>query len=114
MWYERVHTFTGQCFTELGTALLGQDKLGDETRAVLHRFLDIYLLNTGPADAQQVGTANNDLGIFHENRGEFVQARRFYKEALWIYTKIHGPEHLNTVIAKTNLLRVKALISVPI
>ena len=115
VWYERVHgvdhTLTGQCLHELGTALVGQNKLGDETRAVLHRTLDIFLLNLGP-DAQRVGVANNNFGIFYEKRGEFVQARRFFKEALRISTKVHGPEHPNTVIAKTNFLRVKALISV--
>ena len=87
---------------------MNQDKLDDETRAVLQRVLDIYILNLGP-DAENVGKANNDLGIFHEKRGEFVQAKRFFKEALRIYTKVHGPEHLNTVTAKKNLLIVSAI-----
>ena len=117
VWYERVHgvdhTLTGQCLDQLGIALMGQNKLGDETKAVLHRALDIFLLNLGP-DAQLVGAANESLGVFYEMRGEIVQARRFFKEALRIYTKVLGPEHPNTVNVKTNLLRVKAVISAPI
>ena len=96
MWYERVHgvdhNFTGQCLHELGIALVGQNKLGDETRAVLHRSLDIFILNLGP-DAQQVGVVNKSLGVFHYmyNRGEYVHAKPFFKETLRIYTKVHGP-----------------------
>ena len=110
VWYERVyglnHTMTGECVQQLGGALLGQDKLGDETRAVLQRSLDIFLLNLGP-DAEDVGISNNILGVFHGLRGEYVQAKRFHKEALRIFTKVHGPaEHPNTVKTKECLLRV--------
>ena len=107
VWYERVygvnHTKTGACVTELGLALLDQNKLDDETRAVLQRVLDINVLNQGP-NAESVGIANDNLGIFHEKRGEYVQAKRFYKEALRIYTKVYGPEHPETVQVKENLL----------
>ena len=59
----------------------------------------------GP-DAENVGIANYRLGLFHKKKGEYVQAKRFYKEALRIYTKVLGPEHPDTVQAKANLLRV--------
>ena len=93
---------------EFGRALLNQDKLDDETRAVLQRSLDIHVLNLGP-DAENVGAANNNLGFFHGKIGEFVQAKRFYKEALRIYTKVLGPEHPATVGVKGNLLSVSAI-----
>ena len=109
MWFERVrgvnHNRTAECVSELGAALLNQNKLGDETRAVLQRALDIHLLNMGP-DAENVGAANNNLGIFHKKRGEYVQAKPFYKEALRIYTKVNGPEHPDTIIVKESLLLV--------
>ena len=58
---------------------MGKKKFGDETRAVLHRALDIVLLNLGP-DAENVGAANNHLGGFNTMSGEFVQARRFFNQ----------------------------------
>ena len=109
VWYERVygvnHTRTGECVSHLGEALFDQDKLGDETRAVFQRVLDIHLLNHGP-DTENVGDANINLGIFHYRIGEYVQAKRFCKEALRIFTKVYGPEHPVTVIVKECLLQV--------
>ena len=106
VWYERVHgvdhTLTGQCLGQLGIALMGQNKLGDETRAVLQRALEINILNLGP-DAEIVGVSNNNLGFFHYKRGEYVQAKRYFKEALRICTKVHGPEHPETVKVRENL-----------
>ena len=103
VWYERVYgvndTRTGRCVSELGIALLRQDKLGDETRAVLQRSFDIRLLNLGP-DAENVGIANENLGRFHYKIGEYVQTKRFWKETLRIYTKVLGPEHPKTVELK--------------
>ena len=109
VWYERVygvnHNRTGGCVSELGNALIDQVKLGDETRAVLQRSLDISLSNKGP-DAQNVGNANYNLGNFYMKRGEYVQAKPFYKEALRIFTKVHGPDHPETVEMKEILLRL--------
>ena len=109
MWYERVHgvnhTMTGECVFQLGIALLGQDKLDDETRAVLQLALDIRLLNKGP-DAENVGVANYNLGNFHYKRGEYAQAKPLYKEALRIFTKVHGPEHPKTANVKELLLQI--------
>ena len=111
VWFDRVygvnHNRTGECVSVLGIALLDQNKLGDETRAVLQRALDINLLNLGP-DAGNVGISNNNLGLFHYNRGEYVHAKPFFKEALRIYTKVFGPEHPNTVKVKENLLDVSS------
>ena len=84
---------------------MGQNKLGDETRAVLQRALDIHLLNLGP-DAQNVGIANHRLGLFYYKIEEYVQAKPFFKEALRIFTKVLGPEHPTTVGAKEFLLSV--------
>ena len=103
VWYERVygvnHNKTGECVSHLGIALMGQNKLDDETRAVLQRSLDINILNMGP-DAENVGVANKNLGVFHNNKGEYIQVKRYYKEALRISTKVHGPEHPSTVELK--------------
>ena len=73
---------------------------------MLQRALDIRLLNLGP-DANNVGAANNNLGFFHVKRGEYVQAKPFYKEALRIFTKVYGPEHPTTVNVKEILLRLR-------
>ena len=63
---------------------LNQDKFDDETRAVLQRALDIFLLNFGP-DAENVGIVNHLVANFRYKKGEYVQAKRFCKEALRIY-----------------------------
>ena len=73
--------------------------------AVLQRALDIHILNLGP-DANNVGTANERLGIFHYKRGDNVQTKRFIKVALRIFTKVFGPEHPETVKAKEILFCV--------
>ena len=73
---------------------------------MLQRNLDNKLLNEGP-DAHNVGVANNNLGVFHAKRGEYVQAKRYFKEALRIFTKVYGPEHPETIGLKKNLERLK-------
>ena len=99
------HTNTGGCVSQLGTALLNQNKLDDETRAVFQRSLAIHLLNWGP-DTHNVGNDYSRLGFFHAKKGEYVKAKRLYKEALRIYTKVNGPDYPVTVKAKEDLLRV--------
>ena len=60
-------------------------------------------------DEQNVGAANGNLGIFHYKREENIQAKRFYKEALRIYTKVLGPEHPETVKVNEYILRVSSI-----
>ena len=48
----------------------------------------------------------NGLAAVHEHRSEFVEAQRFYEEALAVYEEIFGTRHLTTALATRNLARV--------
>ncbi len=60
------------------------------------------------SESEKLIEANNLNGTaaVHEKRAEYVEAERFYEEALAAYEEIYGPEHLTTAVATRNLARV--------
>ena len=48
----------------------------------------------------------NGIAAVHEKRQEYVEAQRYYEEALAVYEEIFGTRHLTTALATRNLARV--------
>jgi len=61
-----------------------------------------------PSESGRLIEANNLNGMaaVHEKRQEYVEAERFYEEALAVYEEIYGTQHLTTAVATRNLARV--------
>lgn len=61
-----------------------------------------------PSGPDRLAKANHLAGLAngHEHRKEYVEAERYYEEALAIYEEIHGIQHPTTARATQNLARI--------
>jgi tetratricopeptide (TPR) repeat protein len=91
----------------LATILQSQGNLGSETKELHELSLVSYIKNFGPEGIYAAATTSN-LGIFYYLRAEGSQtaalrkknlllSKSKYKEALRIYTKVHGPDNPRTI-----------------
>jgi hypothetical protein len=87
--------------------MVGQGKLGDETKKLYEHCLAICRMNEGP-DGINTVIGNNQLGNFHLKVGtkykmdtiprneHLCLARTYFMEAKRVWTKIRGPGNNNT------------------
>ena len=50
-----------------------------------------------------VATSYNNLGVVHDNLGNYEQAKKYYHRALAITLKQLGPEHVDVATSYNNL-----------
>jgi tetratricopeptide (TPR) repeat protein len=98
--YGNNHHHLGVSSLLLGTILSSQGNIGDETKRLFEHALAIFIRNEGP-DGLNTGATNANLAEFHFDLAErqpgadakklhLLLSKRYFKEAVRIYTKIHG------------------------
>jgi hypothetical protein len=116
--YGSVHHRVGLCCDVLAKILDSQGKLGDESRELHQRFLDISILNDG-VDGLNTAIANVNIARHYqivaktkttENsiRTQFMLSKSHFEEGVKIYSQRFGPTHectLNALFQLTNVLQ---------
>jgi hypothetical protein len=102
--------------TFLAQILMEQSNVGDETRELFERSIDISIKENG-LDSFETATANMNIGAFYRSAAitqptvalkhkQLLLAKSHYKESLRIFSLIHGPRHPNTTEATSRLASV--------
>jgi hypothetical protein len=102
----------GACVGLLASILESQGKLDNETKDLYERSLVIDIKQSGP-DGKNTAVGNHNIGLFYHKLAEQERSAEtriehlhlslsHFKEALRIYTKIFGPDHLMTIQALSN------------
>lgn len=110
--YGSDHHSVGLCCDMLSGILLSQEKLGDETRVLFRRFLDISIINDG-RDGLNTAIANTNNGEFYRRlagikttddaEAQLLLAKNHFAEGLRIYSKIFSPTHPKALQAESQL-----------
>jgi hypothetical protein len=104
------HPYVRHSASFLCTILRTEGKLGDETKRLHERCLANALWNEGP-DGLATAEANDDFGSYYHFlsrtnlpvcaiKDHLVLSQSFYREAIRIYTKVNGADHLTTIETK--------------
>lgn len=119
--YNHDHQSLGSRWSQLASILQAQGKLGCETKELFERSLALETKHSGP-DGDIIAVAIANLGNFYNQLADSQQTavtkRNYlrlsickYKEAVRIYTKIHGPENSMTIKLSSDLSSISLMLS---
>jgi tetratricopeptide (TPR) repeat protein len=115
------HNYVGICCDLLANILLGQNKLGDETRGLYERALALTVIHGGPDGVNAAGV-NSNFGDFYLQlamvqltvdslQTHFLLAKSHFEETRRILLKMYGPTHPNTVKVKSTIAMILSMLS---
>mmetsp|Transcript_11679 Transcript_11679/g.11322 ORF Transcript_11679/g.11322 Transcript_11679/m.11322 type:complete len:469 (+) Transcript_11679:96-1502(+) len=106
------HGIVGVSCNLLSKILRSQNKLGDETKKLHERSLEIFTKVEGP-DGINTASVNFSMGTYHRDiamsssfdtkRAQLLLAKKYVTEAVRIYSKRYSPTHQNTIHATSEL-----------
>jgi hypothetical protein len=119
--YNAHHHFVGISIGLPADILQSQDNLGSEMQELHERALVINIRNYG-LEGVNTAVSNNNMGAFYylraeesqtaETKKDYLQLSDFkYKESLRIFTKVFGPDHLNTIGSLSQLSTISRKLS---
>jgi hypothetical protein len=115
------HDRVGRAYNILANILMGQSRLGNETRGLYERFFSNSIVNFGP-DGVNTAAGNRNLGEFYRQlpgvqttvdlkQKQLLIAKAYYEESHRIRLKIYGSTHTKTVDAASQLATVESELS---